>query len=302
MDDYSYKVIEELNEEYYELLYSKEYLLGKNIISTKDKVRTLDMIGLIKKIREKVFLKAIDSGVSKKNEVKTESFEIVDKQKVVVYTCITSGYDMAKPPLVKDSNIKLVLFTDENRDIDGWEIQPIPSELKGKSGAYINRYIKMHPFQYFDNYDYSIYIDGNVRIIGDITSLVCLRNTRIGLGFHIHNSRDDIKDEITACKYKGKGNYKEMKKQVDSYYRKGFPPHYGMLECGVVVVDLNNDIGKKILDEWWEEFLNNGLTRDQICLPYVLWQNNILAKDVGTLGTNFYRNHKIRVEKHKWDI
>jgi len=53
-----------------------------------------------------------------------------------------------------------------------WKIKEIPNEIKTLDNTRINRYIKTHPHLLFPEYETSIYIDGSIKIIGDIDKFI----------------------------------------------------------------------------------------------------------------------------------
>ena len=231
----------------------------------------------------------------KKNENK--------RPKVVVYTCITGKYDDLIEPLIKVENIDYIAFTDIpecNSNI--WEKREIPKHIADcNNNIFINRYIKFHLKELFKNseYEYAIYIDGNIKVISDLTDFVYGINDKTGLAIHRHQYRDCLYDEIEVCRLIKKGNYKKMKEQKEKYKNEGFPKKFGLYECNVIVSDLKNENAREILDAWWDDFKNSESYRDQVSLPYVIWKKKYKFNDIGSLGNNVYKNPKIRIEDHK---
>ena len=157
----------------------------------------------------------------------------------------------------------------------------------------------MHPHELFeDKYDYSIYVDGNILCVSDVSSFVNEINNKIGIAMHKHCCRNCIYDEAKILKIVKKGNLKKLDEQIQKYKNKRFPEKYGLLEANVIVTDLNNNYAKKIYNDWWEEFASTKSNRDQISLPYILWNNNVEIDKVGTLGNNVYDNPKIQKKDH----
>ena len=295
-----YEKIEELNLETIELKTSKEYLIGKRILTIKKYLKKLQIRKLMRKIIENKKISKY-SHEEVENNYKSVEKNAKAKPKIAVYTCITGNYDKEiLEPFIKVENIDFYLFTDNNKqNSQNWYIKPIPKNIVEKYNNVLkNRYLKMHPYDLFKDYDYSIYIDGNVRVMSDITELVYAINKKVGIAMHNHQFRDCIYDEVEVCKIKKKGNYKEMKKQIEKYKEEGFPKHFGMLEATIIVADLKSEIGKKFLNDWWKEFISTESFRDQISLQYVVWKNNYKISDICTLGNNLYRNPKFRVNIH----
>lgn len=308
MDDNNLlKKIEELNLEIIELKGSNEYLKGQAVVKIINLIKNFKFIALFKminkKIRKRKLKKYIDHEAT--NNKFVTNLNINNKPKVVVYTCITGGYDKLISPFLKFENIDYVAFTDNKEDKNkDWKIREIPEKIKElKNNILINRYIKFHPYELFEKqgYEYAIYIDGNIKVISDLTDMVYAVNDKTGLAMHRHYLRDDISNEIETCRILKKGNYRKLKEQVNRYKREGFPDNFGMLECNAIVSKLNNTNGKEILDSWWNEFKKSESYRDQIALPYVIWQLGYKIKDVGSLGNNIHKNEKVRIILHSVD-
>jgi len=215
------------------------------------------------------------------------------KPRIVVYTCITDGYDKLIQPTVTPKNIDYVLFTDVRREDCGiWKCRMLPEDVVSIHDKVLeNRYIKMHPSRLFGGkYDYAIYIDGNIGVLDDLTPLAAAAATRTGLALHRHRQRSCVYDEAKTCMILGKGNKTKMKKQIRDYRKNGFPSGFGLYEGNVIVTDLNNRNTGDIFEKWWKEFIKAGSLRDQLSLPYVIWEAGYDFDDVGSLGNNVYRS------------
>lgn len=226
--------------------------------------------------------------------------ETAKRPRIVVYTCITGGYDKIIEPNYCFDNIDYCLFSDKNIKAKKWVVRQIPEECKMNNNILTNRFIKMHPHLLFSGskYDYSIYVDGNIKIVSDLTPMTNNLG-KLGLAFHRHALRDDISKEVKACIWQKKGNRKALLKQVKKYKKDGFPKDFGLLECNIIVADLKNHNSEKITNNWWYEFSKSGSMRDQIALPYVIWKMGYKIEDLGNLGYNIYRNPKLRKMEHK---
>lgn len=291
------EIIEKLNLEYIELLSSKEYKRGKDISKALENIKRGRFIKnfLLTMRRKKI------SKYNAHNELDNGydlTYENSDRPRIAVYTVITGNYDMVNCPLVKPSNIDYYFFSEETKDDLGfWKKKSIPNKLSKYDNAEKNRYIKMHPYEFFSNYDYSIYIDGNILVVSDLTDMVCSM-TKAGLSLHNHQFRNCVFDEIEVCRLLKKGDYNCLKTQVKKYSNEGFPRKFGLYECNVILCDMKNNKGKKILEDWWNEFLASESYRDQISFPYVVWKNGLKYTDIGCLGKNVYKNPKIRINSH----
>ena len=219
--------------------------------------------------------------------------------KILVYTCITGNYDNPAQIYLKESCCDYKLITNNhNIKNNDWKIEYIPEELEKKyNNKELNRYYKMHPFIYGE-YDYSIYVDGNIDIISTVSDLEKCLNKKIGIAMHKHKDNDCVFEEAKLCRILKKGNKQKIEKLMQKYINEDMPLKYGLPECNIIMTDLKNSVSRKIFNEWWENLQKSGCERDQLIFPYVLWKNKIKTDDVMTLGNNVYRNSKFRVNTH----
>lgn len=303
--DKELKLIRDLEKCNYEYLLSKEnekkYLRKSRInydrFKTAFDFKKLKTQYMNKYHVDKYPIKVKELGWDKK---KNDSFLYMKENKrIVVYTCISGKYDNGNEPrFTLNPNITYIMYTNQNIQSKVWEIRPIPDCLNSLNDVQKNRYLKMHPHEFFDEYDYSIYIDGNVQVISDMSGLVNAIDDTVGFSMHFHSVRECIYQEAVACQAYKKGNPKGITDDVERYSSEGFPKDYGLLECTVFATDVHNEISKKVFEDWWQEFQNAKSGRDQLSLPVVLWRNCISIDKCGTMGSNLYRNPKFRVLSH----
>lgn len=296
-------LIENLNLENEQLVDSREYQLGCNMIEFKNMLKHFKIITILKKIIRHNRLKKYSHANSSKHIDIINNNEIKNK-KIAIYTCIVGEYDNVCEPHFIDTNTEYYIITDnKNLKTEKFKKIIIPEEILKKfnnNNVIINRYYKLNPNVVFNDYDYTIYIDGNVNVFSDLTTLANNIDNSVGVSIHKHRDRNCIYEEYKVCKILKKGNINNLKKQLKRYKIEGFPNNYGMAECGIIVCDLKNPIAINIMGDWWNEFFNSESLRDQFSLPYILWKNNIELKQVTSLGDDCYKNPKFRVNgKHK---
>lgn len=298
------EAIERLNLDYINLKNDSEVLKGKKIYRFIKEMREGKFKLQLERVKKRNKLKKILESESQYNWETNEWKKLLrngdSNKKVAVYTCVVGNYDNLNTPYYYADNIDYCLFSD-SLQCEGWKNKEITNDiLQLKNNSLINRYIKFHPFDLFEtDYDYCIYIDGNIAPISDLTVLIELINPKVGIAMHQHASRNCIYQEVKACEALKKGNAKNLNFQIERYQKEGFPENYGMLEGNVIIVDLKNSTAKKLLNAWWNEFIHSESGRDQIAWPYVLWKNGIPVESIATLGKNVYKNPKLRISQHK---
>ena len=299
--------LERLNADYLELInipevkkviYQNDKKLGYKIAKLLEIAKTLGMDTFIKYLNQKrgkikhnnVIGLEEDTDIIKKNNSK--------KEKIAVYTAIFGNIDNIIEPFFKPDNIDYYIITDQSvpeesmwKKVENTE-KKIPSEL---TNQYKNRFCKLFPDVFFDSYDYSIYVDGNIMIVSDLTNLVSkLSNKEIGL--FAHPSRSDVYLEAAAVIYLNNAKANDVKKQIRYYKNEGFPENFGLFENSLIVRKHNGIKCKKIMQDWWEQ-LNTYTCRDQLSLMYVLWKNDGI-NNVRCLGPNIDLYPVIRRVRH----
>lgn len=295
------EVIEKLNSEKKKILRSEEYVFGHHIKVIFKILKSLNLEAIIRASQvllaeKKVVKKYTD--VNPKSLCKCIQYKVKENAKVAIYFCITGGYDDVQIPEIKKiEGVDYFLIVDEATRYQKYEnvfhIIEISKDVIQKGNIIANRYVKMHPHNYFSNYDYSIYLDGTIRVVSDIKPFITYCNPKTGIAMHAHNERYCVYKEAEACKILKKGNAQKIDQQMKKYKKEGFPTNYGMNEAAIIVTDLNNSNSKSILCAWYNEFINSGSMRDQLAWPYILWKKGYSIDDVGCLGNNIFENNKI---------
>ncbi len=223
-----------------------------------------------------------------------------NNEKIAIYIVNIGGYDELLQPLIKSNNCDYYIVSDKKPKelgcfnwIDANKYLPNIKLTNVKKA----RYLKLHPHLLFKDYTYSIFIDGNVKCIDDISCFVNNINKTTKIAIHPHPCRDSIYSEIVSLKISGKGNYKTMKKQVSEYRKEKMPDHYGLFETNVLVRKHNDDNCIKIMEQWWNE-IEIKSERDQLSFTYVLWKNGYNANDIGVICDSIKNNSKVLVIDH----
>lgn len=195
------------------------------------------------------------------------------KLRKVVYTVITGKYDnLRSQPRIKGWDY--ICFTDDPElKSEFWDICQVPADDELDS-IKRQRKIKILAHEYLSEYDLSVYIDGNVRIIGDLDQFI-EKNCPESKGYVFigeHPERDCIYDEAKACIKLRKGDPKTIVNQVVAYYKEGFPKHYGLTQSCIVIRYHNNEDCKRLMESWWQEVKDKS-HRDQLSLSYCEWKD-----------------------------
>lgn len=198
----------------------------------------------------------------------------------IVYSAVTASYDMVFKPRIYTENVEYVLFLDHPRKVKGWHVLPISNVVKGDKSL-TNRWYKFFPHEVFKDTEYSVYVDGNIRVIGDLELLIQeFKESRAALGVFKHMERTNISQEADACLQYGKFSERDkqkVKKQIKLYNEEGMPQEQTLADNGVIFRWHKHPKLPEAMSSWWEQ-LQNFSKRDQISLPYVAWKSNLPLK------------------------
>ncbi len=212
----------------------------------------------------------------------------------VVYTVITGGYDKIWEPLHVNPAWDYYCISD-GKEIESktWKWLPYKGDEE-LDPIRKNRKAKMLPWEFLKDYDYSIYIDGNIQIIGDLGEYVnWYAGDRSMLCFP-HGTSARLTDELELIRDQRPKFYEAAKQQVEGYLSEGYPDNYPMVVASVLLRNHHDPILRKTMECWWDE-LRSKSTRDQISLGYVCWKNGYMY-DLCEL--NIYENFYLIVKKH----
>lgn len=211
----------------------------------------------------------------------------VNTERIVVYTCIAGDYDELHSPQTVEPGVDYVCFSDRPTSKHGiWKTQAMP--CRTGSNASDNRFVKMHPHRLFPDHDVSIYVDGNIKVIGDIVLLIHTALARRDIALYEHPFRDCIYAEAEECAAIGHDWYWRIAKQMRRYRKAGFPAHSGLFEGNVIIRRHHSLSVRSLMDAWWTIY-SQGVRRDQLSLPYLSWK---LATPIVNLGKSDHRFSK----------
>lgn len=216
--------------------------------------------------------------------------------KGVIYSAVTGEYDDIKEPEMLIPRFDYVLFTDnDNIKSDVWKIRKIENP-EGLDNVRLARKIKIMGHEYLPEYDFSIWIDGKMQIIGDMEEYVRkYRQSEPMLCFN-HFANDCVYMEKEVCLKLNKDCAEVIEKQMERYKGEGYPEKNGMIESCVLVRDFRSDRLKRVMEVWWNE-IKKGSFRDQLSFNYACWKEDFVY-DTSRLFV--YGNDYVKLYNHKY--
>ena len=237
-------------------------------------------------------------------------------EKIVVYTAIFGGYnELIEQPQFE--NVDYVCFTDRNLLSSSWKVVVVPEPQVGDDNTRNNRYYKILPHLHLQDYQYSIYIDGNFIIKKNPQLLIKnFLNEEVSMACFDHNQtimdpRNCVYQEYEAIvalaetENKVKDDLEVIKKHIDFLKSENYPENNGLISGGVLVRKHFDEKLIKVMEEWWY-FVKNFSKRDQLSFNYVAWKHhfkyNVIPGDIRKKNDYVYLlgKHKSNIAKDLW--
>ena len=217
-----------------------------------------------------------------------------NKPKIAIYTCITGNYDQLVSPNDMDNRLDYFCFSDDSKNVvSPWIFKSI--DLPNLNNKDKQRYIKIHSHEFFPDYDFTIYIDGKVKIVGNIyeffLSICHLPNY---LSSFSHAERTCVYSEGAACSYFAHDWVWNIARQMRQFSSSGFPMNNGLMDT-CVLVRKNTPETAVLMEAWWKAYCD-GVKRDQLSISFISWK---LAIPLTYLGQNNFEY--FQVTKHLTD-
>lgn len=225
---------------------------------------------------------------------------MTENTKLVVYTALFGNYDKLRDPKRKYSGCEFVCFTDQkDLESDIWEIRQVENgELPP---AMMNRHYKFFPHLYFPDFEYSLYVDANIRIVGNPAELVSKYMANNVMACPRHFERNCLYEEAKTCIQLGRADELEVNALLERYRGDGFPEHYGLTENNIIYRRHNILSIQKLMNEWWVSVIS-GPKRDQLSLMYLCWKNDfkiIRMNESARNNNTYFRFHLHECDSQK---
>ncbi len=242
----------------------------------KNPVEVLEHIEELEKVRDRVI---VDDFIEKAKNVynnypfNSELGKNAFEGRGVIYTVITGEYDKLREPEKTDGRFDYICFTDNtNLRSEVWDIRIIENEEKLDKVRTARKY-KILCHEFLKEYDYSVYVDGKIQIIGDIRKYMESYSKGSPMLCFPHFARSCAYEEAVSCIKFGKDDAAVITKQMNKYRQEGYPVNNGLVDSACLVRQHHNILLQKTMEDWWAE-VQNGSRRDQLSIGYVCWKNN----------------------------
>jgi hypothetical protein len=221
--------------------------------------------------------------------------------KIAVYTCITAGYDNITVPIQINDQIDYLCFNDGTvKPLFPWVDIKVDDNLDKKD---INRYLKLAPHlnSLLSSYDLTIYIDGSIRILSNLNTLIdFVKKSPSDIFMYSHPFRNCVFQECKECFFSGKISL-ESYNQIVGYLKEiDMPKEYGLFEATIIIRKKFNNALQNLMNAWWNNYCNSfGAKRDQIALMVSLFRLQTGVTSLGLPDYHFKNEHFISQGFHR---
>ncbi|WP_052118308.1 glycosyltransferase domain-containing protein [Erwinia oleae] len=220
----------------------------------------------------------------------------VKTKELAVYSVITGGYDQILPVKSIDERCDYFIISNEYIDLPApWKLLTPPK--KNLNNKDFNRFYKLNPHLVFPDYKYSLYIDGNILLCGDIFEWSSSQLSKSDFSIFSHPERDNIFDEGKICSFIGTDYFWIINRQLRKYKKENFC-HDALYEANILLRSHNEPKVIELMEKWWLEYIDKfNAKRDQLALPYVIWRTEFRVNNMGPSDAR-YENKYFRYMGH----
>lgn len=207
-------------------------------------------------------------------------------KELVVYKALFGGYDNIEainPDLVCENTDYFVISDTDLELPKPWRLIKVCRQFD--SHALENRFYKMNGLAEFKKYKYSVYLDGNINLIGHLNRLINTLDSDKDIYAFSHPKRNNVADEFKACVIYNKITLKQYRESNTPKYHAFKNTSVGMFECGILIRQPNSLMLEQAMCEWFDLFKSH-IHRDQLYFPYILEKHGL---SIGSLGVSNIR-------------
>jgi O-antigen biosynthesis protein len=215
--------------------------------------------------------------------------------RIAVYTAITGSYDCLKIPTEIDPACDYICFTDGDISWQNvWQRREMP--WRHADATRMCRHVKLHPHEYFKDYEWSLWLDGNLQLACSPQALLPPGDDW-DLAVWRHPYRDCIYAEGAQCIVDEKDDATVICAQMQRYRDAGYPANAGLAESCVLARRHHAPPMLELAGLWWRE-MERGSRRDQLSLDFVMRGRNLRIAYLGEPGSNVREDRRLRYFLH----
>lgn len=193
----------------------------------------------------------------------------------VVYTCLFAENMQIMEPIYRNAFWDYICFTDQEEKWGKKEgiwlfLKPVRPE-NWNNNLLIN-YYRINSHKIFKDYDFSIWIDPQMHIIGELEQWYEDYGKNASFLAFPDSRSDSIYDVISTNLKEDDRNIANRKK-IFRYREEGYPEHYGLVDVRCLYKNHGDMALCQVLEEWWEEVVQDTVY-GKYGFNYAAWKND----------------------------
>lgn len=220
-------------------------------------------------------------------------------KKCVIYTAIVGNYDEILQPQVVDDRFDYILFSNDINEtcLGVWQVRKI--EYDNKDKIKIARWVKTHPEQLLEGYEFSVWMDANIQIKTDYVynRAIELYDKNELISTVEHTERNCIYKEMFAVFDFCLETEETILNWSKVLQKNHYPFNNGLNETNVLY-RIHNEKHIVNLDEFWWSCIEKYSRRDQLSFNFVLWKLNIVCVPFLPHGDRAYTSREFNYISH----
>lgn len=213
---------------------------------------------------------------------------VPERGRIAVYSCHFGRYEpFHDHALGPEGEWDRIVFTDRaDLEAPGRRRVLVSEGFDGLTAKQASRLPKLMPEVFLGQYDWVIYVDNRARLILRPDEVVA----RISMGqggaavpgryLARHPQRGCAWREARVCLRKGFISETEYEGVRARFEASGFPQEAGMWVNTALVQKMGSEETARLNAEWFRAFCTVA-GRDQVLLPFVIWQTGLAQQDLG---------------------
>jgi len=189
-------------------------------------------------------------------------------QETAIYRCVFGDYDVVRPERIVIGGADYYLFTDDP-SLQVYPYRTVLVQDVSCGPSLTNRKLKIVLPPIMRTYDVTIYMDGNIVVLDDFSSLIeeyFASDADIGLFRHPYH--DSLEDELELCVASGKCDEKALRRELSHYSAMSLSDWKGLSENSILMRRRPSRRMDQAMSHWFD-LVSSYTGRDQICLPLV---------------------------------
>lgn len=201
--------------------------------------------------------------------------KLLPARRGVVYTCLFGAESHFMDPVYKNPFYDYVCFTDQKNkwgDKKGiWQFREM-KKPDNWSDKLIEIFYLIHPHKIFPEYDFSIWVSNDLRIMGELEQWYEIYGENASfLGFP--NYKNDNFYDINIMHMGNDDKNISNRVRMHRYHQEGYPEHNGLIDVRCIYRNHKDELLCQVMEDWWKE-ADGDVVYGEYSFNYIAWKNN----------------------------